>query len=93
MKVIAIHEENHGLIGVATTERAVWRFIVETDWMSAYDDVWVLGEWVNKPIDELIGKPAEEISDNELIDWLIENAGTKYETCFSFEEIDLWDIE
>ena len=93
MKVIAIHEENHGFIGVATTQRAAWRFIIEADWFSAYEEVWVLGEWVNRPIAKLMNKPEEEISDDELIDWLMENAGTKYETCFSFEETELWDGE
>ena len=93
MKVTIIHEENHGFIGVVTTQRAAWRFLIEADWMSAWDEVWVLGEWVNKPIYELMGKSVAEISDDELIDWLMENAGTKYETCFSFEEKELWDVE
>ena len=93
MKVTIIHEENHGFIGVATTRRAAWRWILESDWFSAWDEIWDCeqGEFVR--ICNVIGKPDEEISDDELIDWLIDNIGPKYQTCFTFTVKNVFDVE
>ena len=33
MKVITIHEENHGFIGVATTPKAAMQFLVNRGWL------------------------------------------------------------
>lgn len=93
MKVVIIHEENHGFIGVATTQRAAWRWILESAWFSAYDDIWIYDQCEYVPACDIIGKPAEEISDDEFIDWLMENIGPQYQTCFTFTIKDLWDKE
>lgn len=34
MQVITIHEENHGFIGIATTMKAAFRFLIEHDWLT-----------------------------------------------------------
>ena len=93
MKVTVIHGENHGFIGVATTRRAAWRWILEKGWFSAYDEIWIYDECKYVPACDIIGKPAEDINDDEFIDWLMENIGSQYQTCFTFTVKDLWDKE
>ena len=51
MKVIRIDEENHGFIGVASSMKAAWQFIVNKGWLGFWDSVYVFDEWVG--IDEL----------------------------------------
>ena len=93
MKVTIIHEENHGFIGVATTQRAAWRWILEKGWFSAYDDIWIYDQCEYVPACDIIGKPAEEICDDEFIDWLIANIGPQYQTCFTFTIKEVFDVE
>ena len=93
MKVITISEENHGLIGLATSFKAAWRFILENDWFSAHDELWdtYSGEYVC--VSDVIGKNAEDITDDELIDWLLKEAGARYDTCFTFSTKEIWGVE
>lgn len=93
MKVITIREENHGLIGLATSFKAAWRFILENDWFSAYDELWdtYSGEYVHAF--EVIGKNAEDITDDELIDWLLKEDGARYSTGFTFGTKEIWEVE
>ena len=37
MKVIVIHEENHGFIGIAKNMDSAFRFLIEEGWI---DDLW-----------------------------------------------------
>jgi hypothetical protein len=93
MKVITIFEENHGFIGLAKTKRAAWRFVIESNWFSAYDDVWDRSTLKFIPVCDIIGKPNTDISDDELIDWLLENVDEKYATCFEFGYKEIWEGE
>ncbi len=93
MKVITISEENHGLIGLATSLKAAWRFIFENVWFSAYEEVWdaQTGEFI--PVAEAVGKKAEDITDDELIDWLLDSNNARYDTCFTFNTKEIWEVE
>lgn len=94
MKVIAIYEENHGMIGIATSKKAACQFLVKDNWFCAYDEVWVPS--LRKGIDayELIGKPIEEITNEELAEFLLETMEHEdRETCFMFREEEVWEEE
>jgi hypothetical protein len=93
MKVITIFEENHGFIGIATTQKAAWRFILEENWFSAYDDVWDRSTLEFIPVCHVIGKDYKDITDDELIEWLLENVDEKYATCFEFGCKEIWEVE
>lgn len=40
MKVILIHEDNHGLIGVAKDYQSAITFLVKHDWLNGVCDFW-----------------------------------------------------
>lgn len=40
MKVILIHEDNHGLIGVAKDYQSAIAFLVKHDWLNGVCDFW-----------------------------------------------------
>jgi hypothetical protein len=93
MKVYTIFEENHGFIGLAKSKRAAWRFILEDNWFRASDDVWCRETLKFVPVCDVIGKDADDITDDELIDWLLENVDEKYDTCFEFGFKEIWEVE
>ena len=42
--VLAIHEENHGIIGVADCAFSAAQFIISQDWVTPYEEVWCAHE-------------------------------------------------
>lgn len=81
MKVITIHEENHGFLGVATTPKAAIQFLVNRGWLELgtefYDEE--TEAWYElRHIFESMG--IEPTHDN-IIDWGVSK----------FEDWRLWD--
>lgn len=87
MKVIVIHEENHGFIGVAKNMDSAFRFLIEKDWI---DGLWDedIQNWVHP--DMLIEKHnAESLLD--LLKILYEKDENAFEGMFYFSEIDVFE--
>ena len=40
MKAILISEDNHGTIGVATTDKAAKKWLIDSGWIASYNEVW-----------------------------------------------------
>lgn len=94
-KVIAIYEENHGMIKVASSRKAAVMFLVKDNWFCAYDDIWVCSECKHRPAYQLMGKTnAGEVTERELASFLLYAMDSEeYDTCFIFREVDVWEEE
>jgi hypothetical protein len=60
MKVYTIGEENHGFIGVAASHKAALQWLVTSDWVDQYSEIWCPDEnerWGghNKMLGDLYG--------------------------------------
>ena len=87
MKVIRIHEESHGFIGLAKNMESAFRFLVEKKWI---DELWDedADEWVHP--DVLIEKHnAKNLLD--LLKILYEKDDTVFEGIFYFSEEDVFE--
>ena len=94
-KVITIYEENHGMIGVATSRKTAAMFLIKDNWFCAYDDIWVCAERKHYPAYQLMGKASvEEVTERELASFLLHAMNSEeYDTCFIFREVDVWEEE
>lgn len=79
MKVYTIEEENHGQIGIAVSYKAALQWLIASDWVGQYSDVWCPNEnerWGghNTTLDELYGENWKEkfLQFSEI---LLENMG------------------
>lgn len=94
MKVIAIYEDNHGMIGIASTKRAAARFIVHNNWFGAYDEVWVCALQEGVPANFIMRKQPDEITADDLVDFLLEVfESNEYDIGFNFREEEIWEEE
>lgn len=75
MHVYLIDEENHGQIGVAATRKAALQWLIASDWVRRYSEIWIPDEskrWggCDMTLDELYGENWEEkflqFSDEQL---------------------------
>lgn len=65
MKVHLINEENHGLIGIAASHKAALQWLIASDWVGRYSEIWCPDEnerWGgrNMTLDELYGEDWKE---------------------------------
>ena len=65
MKVYTISEENHGQIGIAVSYKAALQWLVASDWVGRYSDIWCPDEnerWggYNMTLDVLYGENWKE---------------------------------
>ena len=74
MKIIAIHEENHGMIGVATTMKAAFQFLIRTNWLTPAFDLYdeATGKWYTLA-DVFEAKGIEPTKEN-ILAWAMEYA-------------------
>lgn len=92
--VIAIYEENHGMIEVAASKKAACQFLVRDNWFCACDEVWVPSLRQSITAYELIGKPVEDITNEELAEFLLKTIEHEdRETCFLFCEEEIQEEE
>ena len=89
MKVIRINEENHGFIGVATTMKAAWQFIVNKGWLGFWDVVYISDNWVG--IDELFDQNGWEKNNENLIEWAINRGEEEWDGLFYFSECEVYE--
>lgn len=82
MKVIIIHEENHGFIGVAKDMDSAFRFIIEDDWV---DGLW--DEDTQNYVDpEVLIKKHNAKSLFDLLKMLYEKDDNAFDGMFYFYE-------
>ena len=78
MKVITIHEENHGFIGTAITMKAAFQFLIKENWLTfgykIYDKA--TESWYTIH-DVFASKGLEETREN-LLAWALENQDNYY---------------
>ena len=74
MKVITIHEENHGLIGTATTMKAAFRFLIEHDWLTPTFDLYdeATGAWYT--LADVFESKGIEPTKQNILAWAMEFA-------------------
>lgn len=65
MKVYTIGEENHGQIGIAVSYKAALQWLIASNWVGQYNDIWCSNEnerWGghNTTLDELYGENWKE---------------------------------
>lgn len=87
MKVIKIEEENHGFIGVATSKKAAWQFIVTHGWLGFWDQVYIFDSWVT--IYDLFEENDWKKTEEELIYWALHRNEELWDGMFYFSEIEL----
>lgn len=79
MKVYTISEESHGQIGIAVSYKAALQWLVASDWVGRYSDIWCPDEnerWggYNMTLDDLYGENWKE-KFLQLSEILLENMG------------------
>lgn len=95
MKIITITEENHGDIGVATTMKAAFQFLIESDWLTfgyeLYDKT--TDSWYTVR-DVFMSKGLEETRGN-LLAWALENQNNweVWDGAFYFHEDTIYEEE
>lgn len=90
MKVIRIDEENHGFIGVASSMKAAWQFIVNKGWLGFWDDAYIFDNWVN--IGEFFDQNGWEKTNESLVDWAMNRKGDDaWDGLFYFSECDVYE--
>ena len=74
MKVITIHEENHGFIGTATTMKAAFRFLIEEGWLTPAFDLYdeATGAWYT--LADVFESKGIEPTKQNILAWAMEYA-------------------
>lgn len=85
INVIAIHEECHGVIGIARDYESAVNFLFNENWLPT-DICDEHEEW--RPIDELLG---DEWLD-KILSWDIDNFNEFFEACFYLQVETVYDI-
>jgi hypothetical protein len=89
MKVIRIDEENHGFIGVASSMKAAWQFIVNRGWLGFYDQVYIFDGWVT--IGDLFEQNDWDLTDENLIEWAMNRGEEAWDGLFYFSECNVYE--
>ena len=89
-KVILISEENHGTIGVATSMRAAFQFLIHRGWLSFTDDFYLLDEWT--PISKIFEDNGWEQTEESLLEWAMMPT-LDWDGMFYFSETTLHEEE
>lgn len=85
MDVIIIHEENHGVIGVAYDYESAIKYLLNQGWLPT-DTLNRHEEWV--PINELLG---DEWLD-KILSWNIDNFNIFFDGCFHLQIEAVYDV-
>ena len=65
MVVYLVSEENHGQIGVAASRKAALQWLIATEWVTRYSEIWCPDDnarWggYERPLDDLYGENWKE---------------------------------
>ena len=87
MKVVVIHEDNHGMIGIALAYPNAISFLIEKDWLTSTEEIL----WNNKDkwltVEEVFGENWED----KLKELDIEKFNEYFEGCFHLEEMEVYN--
>lgn len=88
MKVLLVHEENHGVVGVAKDINSAVSFLITEGWLHEETAIWYDYKdgiaW--KPIKEAYGKDWEDF----LRSLTIELFNNVWEDCFYLKEVEIF---
>ena len=92
MKVVVINEENHGMIGIASTEKAAFQFLINRKWLTFGLEFWdeEKGQWTIRQLFEEHGW--NQTSEN-LLSWALAR-GTDWigwDGYFYFHEDEIYE--
>ena len=60
MEIVIISEENHGFIGVATTDKAAKQWLIRAGWVDCYTEFWNPTTNMSSSLEELHGENWKE---------------------------------
>ena len=85
MTVIQIHEDNHGLIGIAKDYKSALLFLTNNNWIEDSTEVWVgPSEWAR--LDEVRGKDWFD----KMCSWGIKNFNEYWDGSFMLIETEVY---
>ncbi len=94
MKIITIYEENHGLIGCATSMRAAFQYLISAKWITFEFPVETVNhKWIS--LEEAFIALNIERTPETLLQWCLDNAEDYdvWEGAFYFSEDELYEEE
>lgn len=80
MKVYIIHEDNHGVLGVADSYKSAVQFLVDEEWMTGEFEIWDKEEFCYRTI---------PINPEEIKTWKRNKFNDFFFGVFEIEETDL----
>ena len=81
MQVITIHEENHGFIGIATTMKAAFQFLIKENWLTPAFDLYDEATDAWYTLADIFESKGIEPTKKNILVWAMEHA----------EDATLWD--
>ena len=95
MKIIIISEENHGEIGVATTMKAAFQFLIEHGWLTTKYDLCdeATGAWYT--LGDVFESKGIEPTKQNILAWAMEYADDwrMWDGAFYFNEDTIYEEE
>lgn len=95
MKIIIISEENHGDIGVATTKKAAFQFLIEHGWLTTKYDLYdeATGAWYT--LGDVFESKGIEPTKQNILAWAMEYADDwhMWDGAFYFHEDTIHEEE
>lgn len=93
MKVIEVHEENHGLVCIATSVKAGFQYLIKHKWLDFDTEVWVSNDLVK--IGQLMWRENLDCTKKNLLLWCMANADsdTLWDGLFYFYGTELHEEE
>lgn len=88
MKVTIIYEENHGIIGVATSMKAAFQFLINGGWLSFSDNYYLFDQWT--AIGKIFDDNGWEKTKESLLEWAMMPT-INWDGMFYFSEKDVYE--
>lgn len=87
MKIFVLTDDANGTIVAGESKRACIEYLVEYHYLTFYDEIWSDEEEAWTSIHKIMHKEPEDITFDELVDWVLTNWDRFYEYLF-FEQIE-----
>ena len=87
MKVIEVHEENHGLVCVAQSMKGAWQYLVKHRWLTFSTEVWLFDSWVS--IESIFDDNGWEKTNEALVAWAMSRDEEVWDGQFYFSADEL----
>lgn len=95
MKVIEVHEENHGLICIAVSKKSAFQYLIKHDWITPEYDLYdeATGMWHS--LREEFEKKGVEPTKENILEWAMGFADDFmfWDGSFYFYETDVYEEE